>query len=91
MSLAVHDNPERNRYEASVEGRLAFANYRVVGDTVAILHTEIPPELNGRGLGTELVKGVLDLIRANGRKVAPRCSFAAVVIAHHPEYRVLLA
>ncbi len=89
--MDIRDNPDRNRYEMDVEGGVAFATYRADDETVAINHTEVPPDLRGRGIGDQLVRGVLDVIRASGRKVVPRCGFVATYIRRHPEYHDLLA
>lgn len=90
MSQVV-DNPARNRFEMEVDGAVAFVDYRVSGDVLVVPHTEVPRALEGRGIGTKLVLGSLDLIRTSGRKVQPRCGFYAAVIRRHPEYKDLLA
>ncbi len=87
----VVDNPARNRFEMDVEGSIAFVDYRAMGDVLVVPHTEVPRALEGRGVGTKLVLGSLDLIRASGRKVRPLCGFYANVIRRHPEYRDLVA
>ncbi len=51
----------------------------------------MPEALSGQGVGSKLVRGVLDALRAEGAKVVPRCEFVAAYIARHPEYRDLLA
>jgi predicted GNAT family acetyltransferase len=86
MAETVRDNPERHRFELPLDGHVAFANYRRSGDTLLILHTEVPKELEGRGLGSALVRGLLDLIRAQGLKVRPLCPFVASYMDRHPEY-----
>jgi len=91
MAQAVHDNPAQNRYEMPVDGGTAVALYRRVGDQLQVYHTEVPPALNGRGLGGTLVKGVLEDARARGLKVVPRCSFVAAFFRDHPEYKDVLA
>ena len=65
MVNAVRDNPERNRFELDVEGQVAFANYSQDGGVLNIVHTEVPRELNGKGYGSDLVRGTLDLIRSH--------------------------
>ena len=87
----VLDNPARNRFEMDVDGAVAFVDYRVMGDVLVVPHTEVPRALEGRGIGTKLVLGSLDLIRASGRKVRPHCGFYAAVIRRHPEYGDLVA
>ncbi|CCE11957.1 conserved hypothetical protein [Bradyrhizobium sp. STM 3843] len=87
----VRDNKEQNRFELEVEGQIAFANYRLTPQAVIITHTETPMVLRGRGIASELVKGALELIRSDGRKVVAGCSFVAVYLRRHPEYRDLAA
>ena len=58
---------------------------------VIITHTETPPALRGRGIGSELVKGALDLIRRDGRKVIAGCGFVADYLDRHPENADLVA
>lgn len=87
----VRDNKEQNRFELEVEGQIAFANYRLTPQAVIITHTETPMALRGRGIASKLVKGALELIRSDGRKVIAGCSFVAVYLRRHPEYRDLAA
>ncbi len=88
----VKDNPAMNRFEMVNGGAVAFVEYeRSGGDRVALLHTEVPEALSGRGVGSKLVRGVLEALRAEGAKVVPRCEFVAAYIGRHPEYRDLLA
>ena len=91
MPSTVRQNAARSRFELDVEGHVAFANYRVDNGVVAITHTETPPALRERGIGSRLVLGALSQIRAQGLKVRPRCSFARHVMAQHPETQDLLA
>ena len=83
---AVRDNRDQNRLELETEGGLAFANYRRTPSAVIITHTETPRALRGRGIASELVKGALELIRADGRKVIAGCGFVLDYLDKHPEY-----
>ena len=82
----VRDNKTLNRFELDVEGALAFANYRLTPSAVIITHTETPRNLRGRGIASELVKGALQLIRADGSKVVAGCGFVADYLQKHPEF-----
>ena len=88
---SVRDNPERNRFELPLDGHTAFSEYRRNGDVLTIMHTEVPPELNGRGIGSALVRGMLAIVRRDGLKVVPRCPFVRAYIGKHSEYADLLA
>lgn len=86
MSDDVRDNPARQRFELELDGHTAFATYKRADGVLTILHTEVPKELNGRGIGSKLARGVLDLARAEGSKVVPLCPFFASYMDKHPEY-----
>ena len=88
---AVRDNKAKSRFELDVEGALAFANYRLTPQAVVITHTETPAALRGRGIASELVKGALGLIRADGHKVIGACGFVVDYLRKHPEEADLLA
>ena len=91
MSDAVRDNATRHRFELDADGHVAFSEYRRDGGTLTVLHTEVPAALNGRGIGSALVRGLLDRARTQGLRVQPLCPFVAGYIAKHPEYADLLA
>jgi predicted GNAT family acetyltransferase len=82
---SVVDNPSAARFEAVVEGHLAELTYRRDGDRLVLLHTGVPDEVEGRGLGGALVRAALDHARANGLTLVPRCPFAARWLESHPD------
>ena len=87
MGRIIEDNPGRSRFELHVEGELVgWAEYRPAGESVIVSHTEIDERREGEGLGSELVRGMLDRIRASGKTVIPTCAFTAAYIQRHPEY-----
>ena len=87
----VKDNQAASRFEMTSGGAVAFVEYeRAGGGRIALLHTEVPEALSGQGVGSKLVRGVLDRIRAAGARVVPRCEFVAAYVERHPEYRDLL-
>jgi predicted GNAT family acetyltransferase len=83
--------PERHRYEMQVDGQVAFIDFRRDGSVVSLTHAEVPAALNGRGIGSALVRGTLEQIKAAGEQVRPLCSFVAAYMQRHPEYQALRA
>jgi hypothetical protein len=84
--VEVADNPERERYEARIDGRLAgFAQYHVDGGRITIFHAEVDPALGGRGVGSRLAAAALDDVRARGLELVPSCPFIAAYVRSHPE------
>jgi uncharacterized protein len=91
MSNNVRDNAERQRFELDVDGKVAYSNYRRTNGLLTVMHTEVPEALNGRGIGSALVRGLLDIARAQGLKVKPHCPFVRAYLDKHPEYADLRA
>jgi predicted GNAT family acetyltransferase len=86
----VRDNAARHRFELEVDGQLAYSNYRREGSVLTVLHTEVPKALGGRGIGSALARGLLDIARVQGLTVKPLCPFVKAYIDKHPEYADLL-
>jgi len=88
----VVDVPEQSRYELRLDGRLVgLAAYRMRGNRIVFLHTEVDESCAGRGFGSRLAAAVLDDARRKGLEVAPLYPFIAAYIQRHPEYRDLVA
>jgi len=87
----VRNNTTLSRYELDVGQTMAFANYRLAPGAVIITHTETPPALRGRGIASQLVKGALEQIRADGLKVVAGCSFVVDYLRDHPEFSDIAA
>ncbi|HLM07633.1 MAG TPA: GNAT family N-acetyltransferase [Blastococcus sp.] len=87
MEPTVQDAPEAGRYEIRDGERvLGVAAYDRRGDTVVFTHTEVDPDTGESGLGSTLVRGALDDVRARGGHVVAQCSFVRGWIDRHPEY-----
>jgi hypothetical protein len=86
----IVNNRTKRRYELSVDGHIAATYYDLANGIITFDHTEVPPELGGKGIGSKLVKGALDQVRADGLKVIAKCEFVKGYIGKHPEYADLL-
>jgi uncharacterized protein len=90
MAATVRDNPAMHRFELDADGGMAVAYYQLSPGVITFTHTEVPQALSGHGIGSTLVKGVLESARARNLKVVPRCPFVAAYMARHPEFNDLL-
>ena len=79
-------NDAAHRFEAKTEGKTAFLSYRMHPGEIVMLHTEVPAELEGRGLGGKLARAALEYAREQKLKVVAQCPFVAEYIKRHPEY-----
>ena len=89
-TTTVTDVPSAQRYEARADGDLAgFAAY-IRGDAlIALVHTEVQPGYEGRGVGSALARAALDDARASGLQVLAICPFIDGWITKHPDYEDL--
>ena len=81
----VVDNEDASRFELSVDGHVAELVYRRNGERLVLLHTGVPDELEGRGLGGILVTAAVERALQEGLTVVPSCPFARRWLARHPE------
>jgi hypothetical protein len=90
--VTVTDRPDQLRYEIEVDGELAgFLLYRREPGVLELVHTDVDPKWEGKGVGAALVQGALDDVRARGLKMRPFCPFVAAYIRRHPEYDDIVA
>jgi hypothetical protein len=75
----ISDRVDAARYEARVDGELA-------GTRRFLLHTEVLPAFEGRGIGSALARHILDAARASGARVTVKCPFIRTWLARHPDY-----
>jgi predicted GNAT family acetyltransferase len=85
-SLDISNNQANYRFEACVGGKLAYMAYRRMPQDLVLIHTEVPAELTGHGLGSKLVRAGLEFAREQGLKIVPLCPFVAGYIRRHQEY-----
>jgi predicted GNAT family acetyltransferase len=86
----IVNNSEKQRYELAVDGHVAATYYKIDDRVITFIHTEVPPELGGKGVGSKLIRGALDSVRADGLKVVPQCPFVKAFIDKNPDYQDLL-
>jgi uncharacterized protein len=86
----IINNKTAQRYELTVEGYVAATYYKVEGNVITFIHTEVPPELGGKGIGSKLIRGALDQVRADGLQVIAQCPFVKAFIEKNADYQDLL-
>ncbi len=88
--IVVRHNPAARRFEVSVGGVLAVADYELAGNDVVFTHTFVPEEFRGRGIAERLVRAALGWAAAEQRQIVPACSYVAILVDRNPEFQPLL-
>ena len=87
----VTNNQEKYRFEVISGAQVSKLEYRMGRDRIALVHTEVPDDLQGQGIGSALVKTALEYAKEKGLKVLPYCPFVAAYLERHPEYQDIVA
>jgi uncharacterized protein len=90
MDTKITDNLASKQYELQVDDLLVRIEYIKAQNRIFLTHTEVPVELEGKGFGSSIVKGVLELIEQKGLTLIPMCPFVALYIKRHPEWKKLI-
>jgi predicted GNAT family acetyltransferase len=90
-AVDVRHNAAAQRFEAVVDGLLCRCDYRMHGDTMMLVHTEVPRALEGRGIASALVAAAFAHARDAGLDVLPVCSYVRAWVLRHPEVEPQLA
>ena len=84
--ISVSNNEPASRFEAHIGGKVAILDYRRSIGEIVFTHTKVPRELEGRGVGSKLVRAGLEFAREQRLTVVPQCPFVAWFIGENPEF-----
>lgn len=90
MAHNIVVNEEKGQFEISLPEGIALIGYELDSNVISIMHTEVPQEDEGQGIGTELAKFAFDYARQNDMKVKVYCRFVKAFLRHHPEYQEIV-
>ena len=92
LTESVVNNPQKRRFEVTSGALVSKLDYRMgdQGRRIALVHTEVPDELAGQGIGSALVRTALTYARDEGLTVLPYCPFVASYVERHPEWQSII-
>ena len=86
----ITHNQQNMRFEVLVDGEKAFLEYRMKGNDIAFMHTEVPETLSGKGIASALAVYAFKYAKDNNLPVIVYCPFVKTFLKRHPEYNVQL-
>ena len=91
FELDVINDAERGRWIVALGAdAIGELTYRFVGGRVVLLTTWVNHAYRNRRVATELIRRVLDEIRATGKKITIICPVVGEFIARNPQYLDLI-
>jgi predicted GNAT family acetyltransferase len=88
--VILHKNEIAHQFEMMVDGHKSIITYKEDHFTITLLHTEVPPELEGRGVATAIIEKTLNYIEKNHLRLVPLCPFIITYIKRHPQWKMVL-
>jgi predicted GNAT family acetyltransferase len=86
----IYNNQQRQQFQIEIDGQLASLEYRLHEGTIVLMHTEVPPALGGRGIGSALAEYALNYARTHHLPVKIYCPFVAAYVRRHPEQQDII-
>lgn len=86
----IHDE-KVDRFEVFESGQIAYLQYDEKDGILDILHTVVPPQLEGQGIARALTEGAVRYATGKDLKIRPTCSYAKTFFARYTQYDDMLA
>jgi predicted GNAT family acetyltransferase len=90
LALPLVVNEAQRRFELDIYGHLAVIVFSKHADVITLEHTEVEPELEGKGAATAIIEKTLDYIEQHGFRLVPLCPFVVAYLKRHPEWKRIL-
>ena len=89
--LTLVNNEDGQSFELMVDSRRAFIDYKKRGETYLLVHTEVPEEMQGKGIAAALVEKTFNYLAEHNLKMIPYCAYIQAYVKKHPEWHRLIA
>ena len=85
------DNVALHQYEFRIGDLIPRIEYiKTKNGEIYLTHTEVPSALEGKGVGSRLVRQALEDIERQQLRLVPLCPFVAGYVQKHPEWKRLV-
>jgi len=86
-AYTITNNTANKRFEVLLDDNYAFLEYRLHDGNIALMHTEVPDALGGKGIASALAVYAFNFAKENNLPVIVYCPFVATFLKRHPEYQ----
>lgn len=84
------NNEDGKQFELHIDGKIAKIEYIRAKEKIYLTHTEVPKGMEGKGIGTDMIRQALEIIKEQGLTLVPLCPFVALYLKRHPEWKSLV-
>lgn len=90
MAYQLINNEAQKQYEIHTDGATIRIEYILAQDRIFLTHTEVPKGMEGKGMGSAIVRLALEDIEKKGLTLVPLCPFVALFLKRNPEWKKLV-
>lgn len=87
QQLSISNNEQQQQFEYREGDEIAQLVYRFYKQNIALMHTEVPASMEGRGVASALAAYAFEYAKTHNKKVMVYCPFVATYLKRHPELR----
>jgi predicted GNAT family acetyltransferase len=91
QEIPLTNNEAEHNFEMIVDGKRSFIDYMRKGDKIYLIHTEVPQELEGKGVAPEMVEKALHYIEDQHLKLVPLCAYVQHYLKRNPDWNRIVA
>ncbi|MGX5816955.1 GNAT family N-acetyltransferase [Chitinophaga lutea] len=89
--LEVTDNVNARQFEARANGQLARIEYMEGGKKIFLMHIDVPPALEKKGIKDAMLERVLRMLEERKIKMVPMTPYIVQYLRNHPEWKRIVA
>lgn len=86
-NIPLVKNEKKHQFEITIGEHKALIVYKEQPNVITLIHTEVEPELEGKGTATAVIEKTLAYIEDNNYKLIPLCPLVFAYIKRHPEWK----
>ena len=87
----VINNEKNMQFEVHIDDSIGVLQYRYYKNDLALMHTEVPDEIEGKGVASHLAQYAFEWAKERNLKVRVYCPYVAAYLKRHPEYNQLVS
>jgi predicted GNAT family acetyltransferase len=89
-SFEITNNEKEMQFQIHAEGEIASLQYRFYKSDIALMHTDVPDALSGKGMASALAHHALEWAKEHKKKIMVYCPFVASYLKKNPQYEELV-
>ena len=88
--LDIEHDKHHNRFTLNINGELAKVDYKIKNNKMYLVHSEVPYNLRGQGIGKTLVEKTFEKLTEEGYEAVAVCSYVKAVAKRSEKWNSII-